>query len=164
MRRIRRVRAACDARDALGLEGVAPMDRPMVFARSDARQAEGLEEALARAEAFAAAGADALFIDALVSEEEMAAFAAVAPGLPKMANNLEGGGKSPIVKRARLAELGFSIVAYPLSLLGVSIAAMQGALEDLAEERIPEAMPSLAEIRDVVEWPAYDKVAEQYRQ
>uniref|UniRef100_A0A7S3BDH9 Isocitrate lyase n=1 Tax=Prasinoderma singulare TaxID=676789 RepID=A0A7S3BDH9_9VIRI len=53
---VRRVRAACDARDALGLEGVAPMDRPMVFARSDARQAEGLEEALARAEAFAAAG------------------------------------------------------------------------------------------------------------
>ena len=64
-----RIRAACDARD----EGADVM----VFARSDARSAVSLDEALWRAAAFADTGADALFIDALQSREEMAAFAKV---------------------------------------------------------------------------------------
>ena len=46
----------------------------VVFARTDARQAVSLEEALCRANAFAEAGADVLFIDALSSVEEMAVF------------------------------------------------------------------------------------------
>jgi 2-methylisocitrate lyase-like PEP mutase family enzyme len=78
----------------------------VVFARSDARSAESLEEALWRVAAFADAGADALFIDALRSREEMEAFCAIAPGVPKMANMLEGGGSTPIctpaVGRCRL--------------------------------------------------------------
>lgn len=48
-----------------------------------------------------------------------------------MANMLEGGGKTPILTPAELEELGFKLVAYPLSLLGVSIRAMQTALTDL---------------------------------
>ncbi len=47
-----------------------------------------------------------------------------------MANNLEGG-KTPILGLGELEELGFKLVAYPLSLLGVSIAAMQSALQTL---------------------------------
>lgn len=94
-------------------------------------QAESLEEALARAEAFAEAGADALFIDALQSEDEMRRFTSLrglASGVLKMASLLEGGGKTPMVPLATLQRLGFKLVAYPLSLLGVSVAAMQGAL------------------------------------
>lgn len=59
-----------------------------------------LQEALWRAEAFAAAGADVLFIDALESVEEMKAFCSLggaARDKPKMANMLEGGGKTPIL-------------------------------------------------------------------
>lgn len=48
-----------------------------------------------------------------------------------MANMLEGGGKTPILAPAELEELGFKLVAYPLSLLGVSIRAMQTALTGL---------------------------------
>ncbi len=48
-----------------------------------------------------------------------------------MANMLEGGGKTPLLPPAALQELGFSIVAYPLSLLGVSVRAMQQALLQL---------------------------------
>ena len=54
-----------------------------------------------RAAAFADQGADALFIDALRSKEEMRAFCKVAPGVPKMANMLEGGGSTPIPRPHR---------------------------------------------------------------
>ncbi len=46
-----------------------------------------------------------------------------------MANMLEGGGKTPILRPEELEQLGFKLVAYPLSLLGVSIRAMQSALQ-----------------------------------
>jgi 2-methylisocitrate lyase-like PEP mutase family enzyme len=72
---VARIQAACDARD----EG-----RDIVIvARTDARQAASLEEALWRAAAFADAGADVVFIDALEGEGEMAALAA-APGAYKV--------------------------------------------------------------------------------
>lgn len=53
----------------------------------------------------------------------------------QMANMLEGGGKTPLLPPAALQELGFSIVAYPLSLLGVSVRAMQRALDLLQARR-----------------------------
>lgn len=69
----------------------------MVLARTDARQAESLSEALWRAEAFAEAGADALFIDALSSEEELAAFGRLggaAASIPKVSRVRSGTIKS----------------------------------------------------------------------
>ena len=54
------------------------------MARTDARQASSFDEALWRVAAFADAGADVLFIDALESAEEMRAFCAIAPGVPKV--------------------------------------------------------------------------------
>lgn len=54
---------------------------------------------------------------------------------------LEGGGKSPIMSPLELEELGFKLVAYPLSLLGVSIRAMEDALKALKTGRMPP--PSL---------------------
>ena len=47
------------------------------------------------------------------------------PGYLFQANMLEGGGKTPILSPMELEEIGFKIVAYPLSLVGVSIRAMQ---------------------------------------
>ena len=96
-----------------------------------------LDEALWRAAAFADQGADALFIDALRSKEEMRAFCKVAPGVPKMANMLEGGGSTPICTPEELQDMGFSIVAYPLSLLAVSVKAMERALREIKDEGYP---------------------------
>ncbi|KAG4968245.1 hypothetical protein JHK87_033896 [Glycine soja] len=91
------------------------------MARSDARQVVSLEEVLVRSRAFANAGADVLFIDALTSREVMKALCNVSPFVPKMANMLEGGGKTPILNPMELEDIGFKIVVYPLSLTGVSI-------------------------------------------
>ena len=71
------IKAAVDARKESGSDIV-------IVARTDSRQALSLDEALWRARAFADAGADVLFIDALASREEMKAFCAVSPGVPKM--------------------------------------------------------------------------------
>ncbi|KAK9903591.1 hypothetical protein WJX75_009441 [Coccomyxa subellipsoidea] len=156
---VARIRAAVDARE----EGADIL----IVARTDARQAESLEEALWRVAAFADSGADIVFIDALESREEMRAFCAsggAARTVPKMANMLEGGGKTPILAPAELEELGFKLVAYPLSLLGVSIRAMQTALTGLKDGRLPPeaAMPSFAEIQSVVGVPEYYAEAELY--
>lgn len=55
-----------------------------------------------------------------------------------MANMLEGGGKTPLSTPEQLEEMGFKLCAYPLSLLGVSIRAMELALEDLHHGNIPK--------------------------
>lgn len=62
----------------------------------------------------------------------------------QMANMLEGGGRTPLLPPAELAEMGFSIVAYPLSLIGVAAAAMRRALLGLRDGNIPppEDLPS----------------------
>jgi len=71
------IKAAVDARNESGSDLV-------IVARTDSRQAISFEEALWRVQAFADVGADVLLIDALGSVEEMKAFCAVAPGIPKM--------------------------------------------------------------------------------
>lgn len=156
---VARIMAACDARDA-GADIV-------VFARTDARQAHSLDEALWRVQAFAEAGADVLFIDALTSVEELTAFANVvgpAASLPKMANNLEGGGRTPLLSSQELQGLGFSIVAYPLSLIGVATAAMQKALGGLREDHLPqpEALPNFKELQTVYGFDDYFAEAAEY--
>ncbi|GLI59486.1 hypothetical protein VaNZ11_001371 [Volvox africanus] len=156
---VSRIRAAVDARD----EGADIL----IVARTDARQAVSLEEALWRAQAFAEAGADVLFIDALESEEEMRAFTELggaAAAVPKMANMLEGGGKTPIFRPSELQSMGFKLVAYPLSLLGVSIRAMQDALVGLRRGRVPpvEALGSFADIQAAVGFPEYFEEEQRY--
>lgn len=74
---VMRIKAAVDARKESGSDIV-------IVARSDSRQAVSLDEALWRSRAFADAGADVLFIDALASKEEMKAFCGIYPLVPKM--------------------------------------------------------------------------------
>ena len=53
----------------------------------------------------------------------------------QMASMLEGGGKTPAVHPRQLGEMGFKLVAYPLSLLSVSVQAQQAALQQLKQVR-----------------------------
>ncbi|RZC00469.1 uncharacterized protein LOC114423815 isoform X2 [Glycine soja] len=154
---VMKIKAAVDARRESGSDIV-------IVARSDARQAVSLEEALVRSRAFADAGADVLFIDALASREEMKAFCDVSPLVPKMANMLEGGGKTPILNPMELQDIGFKIVAYPLSLIGVSIRAMQDSLTAIRGGRIPPpgSMPSFEEIKDILGFNAYYEEEKRY--
>ncbi|CAI0541238.1 unnamed protein product [Linum tenue] len=154
---VMRIKAAVDARQESGSDIV-------IVARTDSRQAVSFDESLWRCRAFAEAGADVLFIDALASREEMRAFCEISPLVPKMANMLEGGGKTPILNPLELEEIGYKVVAYPLSLIGVSIQAMQDALSAIKGGRIPPpgSMPSFEEIKETLGFNDYYEEEKRY--
>ena len=88
-------------------------DETLIIARTDAVAVEGFDNALERAEAYATAGADVLFIEALRSEEEMRIAAEQFKSrIPLLANMVEGGA-TPIQSAGDLEALGFSIVIFP---------------------------------------------------
>lgn len=97
-----KLRAAVDARE-----------HALILARTDALAVEGLEAALDRAEAYLEAGADALFIEALRTHEQMqAACARFAQRVPLLANIVEGG-KTPPLPADELQRLGFRLAIFP---------------------------------------------------
>ncbi len=83
----------------------------LIVARTDARTTLGLDEALRRAEGFAKAGADVLFIESPETEEEMRRIGK-AFDLPLLANMVEGG-RTPVLPQKQLAEIGYRIAIYP---------------------------------------------------
>jgi 2-methylisocitrate lyase-like PEP mutase family enzyme len=84
-----------------------------IVARTDARQALGLEEAIRRGKAFKEVGADAVFIEAPETKEEMREIARQVPG-PLVANMIERG-VTPLMRPDELRELGFALVVWPLA-------------------------------------------------
>jgi 2-methylisocitrate lyase-like PEP mutase family enzyme len=147
-----RLRAVVDARDA-GQDIV-------IVARTDARQTHGLDEALARARAFAELGADVVFVEALEDRDELRRVAE-AIERPLLVNLLEGG-KTPILPPSELEALGFKLAAYPLTLLNASIVAMQRALSALQKGETPADLLPFSELRRLVGFDAYDAEAERY--
>jgi len=102
-----------------------------IIARTDAREVYGLDEALRRGERYARAGADALFIEAPTSVEEMRTIGG-AFDVPQLANMLEGG-RTPLLRPSELEELGFRIVIYGISPLMHAVRAMQEVLSSLSK-------------------------------
>jgi 2-methylisocitrate lyase-like PEP mutase family enzyme len=82
-----------------------------IIARTDARTALGLEQAMERAHAFAETGADVIFLESPLSEEELALVGS-SFDRPVLANMVETG-KTPLLPAARLQELGFSVMIHP---------------------------------------------------
>ncbi len=101
----------------------------LVIARTDARQTEGLDGALSRLEAYAKAGADVLFPEAMTTEEEMRT-ACAAFDKPMMANMADGG-VTPILPAETLREIGYAFAIYPSLTSLVAAAAMERALTAL---------------------------------
>jgi 2-methylisocitrate lyase-like PEP mutase family enzyme len=116
----------------------------LIVARTDARTRDGLDEALRRGEAYARAGADILFIESPESEEEMARIGR-SFDVPLIANMADGG-RTPILPRARLEELGYRIAIFPVTGLLAASAALervygvlkgQGSSDSLQRELYP---------------------------
>jgi 2-methylisocitrate lyase-like PEP mutase family enzyme len=149
---LQRIRAAVDARD----EG----EDIVIVARTDARATHGLEEALARARAFAELGADVVFVEALLSREEMRAACATS-SKPLLANLLEGG-KTPILPPSELEAIGYKLAAYPLTLLSAALFAMREALADIARGETPARLLPFDELRRVVGFDDYDAESRRY--
>jgi len=150
-----KLRAACDHREHLH-----------VTARTDARAAVSLNEALERAKMARDTGVDALFVEAPQSINEMEAIAKALPDITLVANMVEKG-KTPLLTLAELAELGFCLVVSPLSLLLASTQAMTRAAGLIADsgtlrEHLAEIAPFDA-FTDLVGLPEHIANEQQYR-
>src|SRR6185503_17515295 len=108
-------------------------DRLFVVARTDARAVVGLDEACRRAQAAAAIGVDAIFVEAPESTEEMRAIAEATPGCTRVANMIETG-KTPLLTPAELHDLGFDLIVAPLGGLYAAAKAIQGIYARLAAD------------------------------
>ena len=102
-----------------------------IIARTDARAVHGLDEALRRAELYLKAGADGLFVEAPQTVDELARVGRAFPGVPQIANMLEGGGRTPMLPPPELLRLGFAMVAYPTSLIFRVARTIERALAEL---------------------------------
>jgi 2,3-dimethylmalate lyase len=102
----------------------------LVIARTDARTTLGLDEALRRAELYLKAGADVLFIESPESVEEMRRIGETFRGVPLVANMVEGG-RTPVLGRRELEELGCRIAIFPALGFLAAGAALERAYLDL---------------------------------
>jgi len=106
-------------------------DNFLVIARTDARTGLGFDEALRRGQAFAAAGADVVFVESLQSEDEMRRACANIDA-PLIAN-MSDGGKTPIRSKAQLQELGYRLAIWPALAALAASAAIERAMLHLKQ-------------------------------
>ena len=98
----------------------------VIIARTDARAVTGLDDAIARGNLYAEAGADVIFVEAPQSEDEIARVAREVKA-PLLAN-MVAGGRTPAVKVSELERLGFKIAIFPAVCMGAAIPAIERAL------------------------------------
>ena len=129
----------------------------VLIARTDALAIEGLDAAIERAHAYAAAGADVIFVEAPVSVEQIETIARRVPQ-PKLINMFQGG-KTPLVPVAHLKALGYQIVIIPSDLQRAAIRAMDDVLAVLARDgssaALADRMASFKDRESVVDTAAY---------
>jgi methylisocitrate lyase len=144
-----RVKAAVDGRED---------DAFVIMARTDAHAVEGLGPAIERAAAYAAAGADAIFAEALTTLEEYREFTR-ALDVPVLANITEFG-KTPLFSTDELDEAGVRMVLYPLSAFRAMSAAATKVYEALrsdgTQRSLVDGMQTRAELYDVLGYQAYE--------
>jgi len=137
----------------------------VIIARTDARAVEGLDRAIERARLYHEAGADVLFVEAVVSESEAAAVAGAFPDVPLMFNWAEGG-RTPPIGLERLRALGYRVVIFPIGTLLAATAAMRGILQEIATAGTPAAvlseLPSFGEFTDFIGLPQVREVERRY--
>lgn len=137
-------------------------DETVIVARTDARGVNGLDDALARGHRYLAAGADALFVEAPQSIEEIERIASEFKA-PLIINMVETG-RTPILPFERLQSLGFSMVILPSTLFLRAIMAMRRALIGLREGRLETEpdMITFAETTAILGLPEWGDIDDQF--
>lgn len=161
---VTKIEAAADARD----EHAPNM---LLKARTDATEPDGLDEAIERLNAFADAGADVVFADALRSEADIRRVAADvdAPLSVNMGFGVRSRPTTPLIPAARLEEMGVAVVIYPRLITAAATAGMKRGLEELTaavetreEYEAPDAVVDWDYYTDLIGKPAVDDLEEQF--
>ena len=152
---VSKIKAAVDARQDANL---------LIMARTDAAATHGFEAAIERAQRFAEAGADILFVEAVTQAEEVRALP-TRLAQPQLMNMVIGG-KTPIFNAEQLGEMGYGIVLYANAALQGAVAGMQKALTVLRDEKEVQESSGLvtpfAERQRLVGKPEWDALERQY--
>jgi len=122
---VEKLRAACDARQSR---------ETLIVARTDARAVHGLSEALDRAALYIEAGADVLFVEALLSHEELRTCSQRLGGRVPLVANMVEGGRTPLLSAREAHEMGYKIVLAPGALVRVLVPTVRDFLRNLLEE------------------------------
>ncbi len=137
----------------------------LIIARTDARAVEGMASALERARLYRQAGADVLFVEAPQTEEEIATVARAFPGVPLLFNWAEGG-KTPAVALARLRELDYAIVIFPIGTLLAATRAIRDVLAKIREAGTPmsvmERLVPFEEFLDFIGLPEVRELEQRF--
>jgi len=150
-----KIRAAVEARRDPDL---------LLIARTDAAAVHGLDEAIRRGRLFADAGADALFVEAPTSEEDLARVAGELAGVAPLVFNWAEGGRTPPIPLARIAGLGFSLVLFPIGTLLAATAGIRALLDGLREDGVPRlaGLPAFGEFTDLIGLPEVQRLEERF--
>jgi methylisocitrate lyase len=104
----------------------------VICARTDAAGIEGLDAAIERARAYADAGADLIFTEALTGPADFQKFRA-AVDIPLLANMTEFG-KSELLSVSQLTDIGYNVVIYPVTTLRLAMHAVEAGLSEIDTE------------------------------
>jgi methylisocitrate lyase len=143
----------------------ARLDRDLVIvARTDARGVTTIDDAIDRAKRYLDAGADWIFPEALVDVKEFELFAAEIEA-PLVANMTEFG-RSPLLTLDELADMGYAVVLYPVTLLRVAMKAVEAALgviaSDGTQRDLLDLMQTRQELYDVIGYDDYEARDREY--
>lgn len=137
----------------------------IIVARTDARATEGLDEAIERGKQNKKTGADAVFVEAPRSIDEMKQIGKEI-NAPLVANMIEGGA-TPLSSAETLSKIGFNIILYPLSVLYANTFATMNILTELKNTgntaKYKQKVVNFDQFNDLVELPKFRKMEEKYK-
>lgn len=150
-----KIKAALDARVDSDL---------VIIARTDARQTDGLQEAIERSQAYVEAGADMIFLEAPESSKELELITKHVKA-PLVANMVEDG-KTPILSAQALQDMGFKLVIYANMANRISIKAIQAGLEHLRNNGssigLEDRMITMKERGELTDLPRLQELEQKY--
>lgn len=138
----------------------------IIIGRTDARQAHGLDDAIARAKAYAEAGADVVFVEAQESMEELERIPKEIKGVPLVVNMIEGG-RTPLLSKDELGKMGYQVIFYNLG----SLYSQTKAIQDYCEYVIAHGtsagftgpMVNFDEFNSIVGLPELRELEEKFK-
>jgi methylisocitrate lyase len=137
----------------------------IIVARTDARATEGLDGAIERGKQNKKTGADAVFVEAPRSIEEMKRIGKEI-NAPLVANMIEGGA-TPLSSAETLNKMGFKIILYPLSVLYANTFATMNILKELKKSgnttKYKQKVVNFDQFNDLVELPKFRKMEKKYK-
>jgi 2,3-dimethylmalate lyase len=137
----------------------------IIVARTDARATRGLDEAIERAKYYKKIGADAVFVEAPRSIDEMKRIGKEI-NAPLVANMIEGGA-TPVLSAKELHKMGFKIILYPLSVLYANTFASLAILKELKKsgttKRLAKNVVTFDQFNDIVELSKFRNMENRYK-